>query len=76
MYQPPKKQIVAKQFRLPLEQGVLNQALNSPDIVILDKRVFTDKTGDVTVYLEYEKYTLVGEEEELEPTLEEDELFD
>lgn len=58
-----KPKIIAKQFRLPLDETYLNRVFNNPDVVILDERVFQDKLGDVVVYLKYELY---GEEEPTE----------
>lgn len=62
------KKIKAKQFNLPLEEGLLNRVLNSKDCIILDKKVFQNRGGDIVIYLEYEHY-------ETEPS-EDDELFD
>lgn len=51
-----RKIITAKQFRLPLEEALLNRVYNDPDCVIEIEQVFQDKTGDVTVFLKYRKY--------------------
>lgn len=48
--------IKAKQFRLPIEETNLSRVLNMSNIVIVDKKVFQDKLGDVVVYLEWEEY--------------------
>lgn len=46
----------AKQFRLPLEEARLNETFNIPGIVILEEKVFQDKTGDLVVYLKWEQF--------------------
>ena len=62
------KKIKAKQFNLPLEEELLNRVLNSKDCIILDKKVFQNRGGDIVIYLEYE-YHETGPSED-------DELFD
>jgi len=62
------KKIKAKQFNLPLEEGLLNRVLNSKDCIILDKKVFQNRGGDIVIYLEYEYYEAAPSED--------DELFD
>jgi len=47
--------VKAKQFKLPLEQNVLNETFNIPGILILEEKVFQDRTGDVVVYLKWEE---------------------
>ena len=53
-----KTKIVAKYFRLPIDEGLYNKILNDPDMQIVDKKVnFDSKSGDIVVYLEYEMPT-------------------
>jgi len=49
----PKKRRRIRTYKLPLEQGALDNVLNLPGVYIQDKKVFQDKSGDITVYLEY-----------------------
>ncbi|MFA6770628.1 MAG: hypothetical protein WCR71_05590 [Bacteroidales bacterium] len=54
-----------KTFTLPLEEFKLNEVINSDNITILDKKIFLDKkTGEVTLYMEYEERLEVAEPEE------------
>lgn len=54
----PKKSVKARQFKLPLDEGLLNSVLNNDSIFILDEKIFQDRnSGDVIVYLKYEDYS-------------------
>jgi hypothetical protein len=64
------KIIRSKQFKLPLEEQLLNRVYNNQYVTILDEKVFQDKTGDVVVYLKYEELEVPKSDNE------EDELFD
>lgn len=46
--------IRAKQFKLPLEENLLNNILNA-DYPIYEKKIFQDRAGDVVIYLEWEQ---------------------
>ena len=54
------KKFKIKTFRLPLDEGTLNALLNRETVTIIDKKVFQDKSGDITVYVEYEEDTREG----------------
>lgn len=52
----PRKEYIIKQFRLPIEEALLNRVINDPNCIITDKQVMPDRNGDFVVYLEYEKF--------------------
>ena len=47
--------IKAKQFKLPLEDALLERVYNNPYVTIIDEKVFQDKAGDIVVFLKYEE---------------------
>jgi len=52
MHRPPR--IIGKQFKLPLEEESLNIVYNNENAIIIDEKVFQDKSGDIVIFLKYE----------------------
>lgn len=45
----------SKQFRLPIEEEALNRIYNLAGAVIIEKKIFQDRAGDIVVYLEWQQ---------------------
>jgi len=55
--------IRARQFKLPLDEHLLNHTYNIPGILILEDKVFQDRAGDLVVFLKWEQFEQRPEED-------------
>ena len=49
-----RPRVIGKQFKLPLEEESLNIVYNNENAIIIDEKVFQDKSGDIVIFLKYE----------------------
>lgn len=61
-----RKENRIKQFRLPIEEALLERVINDSNCFVIDKQIALSRDGDFIVYLEYEKFFPEGENEDSE----------